>query len=483
MPSWISISFSNGRNSNHLILPWVLQILRAVYEHCNISASESASNEPQAPMEDDFNYQPYLSYQVRPGTSELTRASLIVRESSGSGPLVTHYAINLLTGQVHDHYEDIHTVVPEEAGSAVSRIRDWLKGEVIRIKESREQRTQAEALEKEKAQERRKQQIQIFSHRLSESTLGDVSSFDESGGDDTCPLCDRKLVQCKDCDAVSCENVHCAASKLLSIVGCLEHPEEYYCRTCLHKQGSWPQVAQCPNCAAWSCSSDLGWCQGRPETIITFNEESSLAANVQEDAIQPRAHHPKPAPCSQCESNGVSPWRNCYNIHCWSRSLQSAPAGDLTLCPECSPGDGITCVCGRTWNCEDCSTASSNTSIDRCSGCHTVYCGICSYIERCVICTKARLCNDCVEDEDGQQMSDVVNLREICRTCLEKICESCSKLEGENRYQCPWCSGTICKLCAEFRPCTDCRVPLCRRSRCNFRRCQQCIKGKKAVAV
>ncbi|KAH7908855.1 hypothetical protein BJ138DRAFT_307259 [Hygrophoropsis aurantiaca] len=489
MLSSLTISFCNGMNRDHLILPWILHILRAV----------CASG--QAPIEDDFTNQLYITHQISK-TSELTWASLLFgHASSGPASLPLHCHINLLTGQVHNRYDDTYSVVPEEAGPAVSKIRDYLKGEAIRRWELREQRKQEQALEKEKVQERRKQQVQVhnyvplvlikfplivilaqaFLHRLSENNFGDASSFDESGDDDTCPLCDRKLVQCKGCDAVSCEHMHCDASKLLSMVGCLAHPEERYCRTCLHKQGSWPRVGQCPNCAAWSCSSDLAWCQGRPEFMIPFNEESSLTANSQEDAIWPRSHHPKPAPCSECVNNGVFPWIKCHNKHCWS--LRSGPIEVLAVCPECSTGDGLTCVCGRTWNCEDCSTAPFNTSIDRCFECHTVYCGGCNYIEHCVICKKARLCNDCLEVGVGQPTSDVVNLQEVCRTCRGKVCESCSELKGENIYQCPWCSSAICKLCAGLRACTDCLAPMCRRPCCNFRRCQRCITGKEPVTV
>ncbi|KAH7914012.1 hypothetical protein BJ138DRAFT_503586 [Hygrophoropsis aurantiaca] len=478
MRSWLRISFNNGRNREHPIFPWVSQIVRAVYEHRNTIAGVTI--EPLVPMEDDLNYKPYVAYQLPPGSSEITRASLYVRaEPSIPASLQIHYSINLLTSEVHDQYFDIHTVVSEEAGSAVSKIRDWLKEEAIRINVSREERIQAEALEKQKMQERRKQKIRAFLSRLSGNKSGDISTFDEDGEDDTtCPLCGEKLVQCKDCEAVSCENMKCDGSKDLSIVGCLTHSEEHYCLSCLSKYSYWSPLGQCPNCNVWSCSPDLNWCPGRPDIIIPNNEGSLLI---------PTSHKPKPGPCSDCENDGVPSWRSCDNDHCWSRA-QYGHLAEMAICFECSPNDGTTCICGQKWNCEDCSSTSSNNSVDRCPGCHAVYCGRCNYIDCCVICSKARLCNDCLEDaghedEDGNPTSEVVNLLKICQTCRGKICESCSKLENKSIFQCPWCCSTICKMCAELRACADCKAPLCRRTYCNYRRYHPCIEAEKPMIV
>ncbi|KAH7929663.1 hypothetical protein BV22DRAFT_1029294 [Leucogyrophana mollusca] len=456
MPTWTTISFDNPGNE-HPMLTKVLQVLQVVYRNLD------PDNEPK--VIDDVKYRPVLSFQVRQGTSELSIAKIYARERlSGASQVVTHFAIDLFTRQIYDGVEDCHYDAPEEITPVLGELLEYLEGEGRKRKQFEDNRKREEAMAAQKKAEERKQQVQAFFARLLEHGLMNASDIEKYRHSDVCPFCAFSLVQCNSCGVVSCQRSMCDGSKFASVVRCLSHPEEQYCRKCLDEQALYAPLGQCPECHLWLCWDDLNWCCGRPQDIPGVEETDSARATRSERYLV-RQHPPRPGPCSECVDGGIAAWPRCGNKFCWSRQKFLRHKYGAVICPDCCL-NGLRCVCMRSWTCDDCSSAPFGAPLDRCPRCRSAYCHLyCKYSDHCVTCQKPTLCNDCQEEdtdadmlnEDGQLLTEGVELVASCVDCRGKFCNSCN---ANVNAKCERCQGVLCNRCAGFDVCGSCRAPL-----------------------
>ncbi|KAG0701760.1 hypothetical protein DFH29DRAFT_925269 [Suillus ampliporus] len=261
-----------------------------------------------------------------------------------------------------------------------------------------------------------------------------------------CLICSHHLVACNGCSIVTCSdaNGQCAGADLVTLVPCHTHDNEKFCPSCLTNEYSGALI-HCVYCRSWHCQEFMRKCLGRPAP------EHQLT----------RAHSPKFIVCSYC-----FPWiatmRECSELDCWSDAHNKPYVG--AICYDCagSKDSHIVCPCGHTWVCGSCAQKKIQESGIRCPGCQTFYCVMCRYINVCMKCQKATLCNDCMEEEmsDEEESSKAnkgVVIVMTCDECERTVCTDCCFDERE--FRCQSCNSVRCREC--LGKCYGCGAFLC----------------------
>ncbi|KAG1780286.1 hypothetical protein EV702DRAFT_771408 [Suillus placidus] len=356
-------------------------------------------------------------------------------------------------------------------------LKIFVTEQVNEWKNDEESRRQKHETKRKQEHERRKNNAIVFLRRLVESDLVDPEVLERDAPITTCPLCSHNLIQCRVCGVHACEKSSCKASSIVSVVGCSCHDREFFCVPC-----AIPQTGRCPTCSQWYCMESLSWCVGRPEGDAQWTPKPNHTAFEIIDPIKdPHAeddyqsisheHPPRIAPCGDCVRQGLaSEWRRCGNFYCWSRNRFR----DM-VCSDCEPG-GHTCACSRTWLCALCSADPSGTPFIECQSCKVVYCqDWCAYIQSCAVCSRTRLCDDCIEEENDT--GQCLLFSEKCGICHRHICDDCVP-RLPKCSSCGHCYCHRCKWTDAAHSCKTCTSPMCRDCTRNWDDCRQCIDAK-----
>ncbi|KAG1820473.1 uncharacterized protein BJ212DRAFT_1031993 [Suillus subaureus] len=366
-----------------------------------------------------------------------------------------------------------------------NELKIFITEQVNEWKKDEESRRQEQEIKRKQEHERRRKNAIVFLHRLVELELVDPEVLEHDAPTTTCPLCSHDLIRCRACGVHACENSSCKASSIVSVVGCSYHDREFFCVPC-----ATPQTGRCPICSQWYCMESLSWCVGRPEggtewtptprpNHTAFEIIDPIKDPDTEDDHQPISHEhpPRIAPCRDCVRQGLaSAWCRCGNLYCWSRNRNRFR--DM-VCSDCEPG-GRTCACSRTWLCGLCSADPSGTPFINCPSCKVVYCqDWCAYIQSCTVCSRTRLCDDCIEEEgDTEQLQlPCPRFTGKCGICRRHICDNCVP----RLSRCSSCGHCYCHRCRwteAAHSCKTCASPMCRDCTRNWDDCRQCIDAK-----
>ncbi|KAG2107073.1 hypothetical protein BD769DRAFT_1502069 [Suillus cothurnatus] len=337
----------------------------------------------------------------------------------------TLFTINLNTMTVNDKVQNRHFPVPNEIGSSLRDLDEYVR------------KTVREKKEAEREREEHRTRVQAFYRCLFDKGLIDEDHGESFSVDSLlCPVCSLRQTSCSKCKIISCSNSDCAASSAAS------HQARRFCTSCLESPGSLPQLGKCPICSRVFCSEELSWCVGRP--ISDDDGIATSSSNPDASGIT-RVHSARPLFCTACMVNGQDVRRNgrqCSNPGCWSIGLCNTK-----VCPECTTHDSFSCPCGRYWTCGSCESQSSAVRrLLTCPRCLQCFCTSCSYIRACGLCRRVGLCNDCMEEvsEEGEKKPGG-NLLFQCQNCQGHLCNACD----DDRPSCCTCSRILCKLCDE----------------------------------
>ncbi|KAG9315067.1 glycosyl transferase family 41-domain-containing protein [Chiua virens] len=331
-------------------------------------------------------------------------------------------------------------IEPEQIEYVQEEIKPYLQ-DVWKRKRARERARQLQENRAWKDFYERLEANGVFSAASSSSSDSEFSSIHRR-----CPVCDTQTSSCTTCHAIICLNRQCAASQLMPFRSCSHHVSTVACLPCLENVQGVPSLGQCPECHLWFCQFELTWCLGRPKNGFVRPARRSF----RQMANTAREHPTKPIGCSSCTAGSYRP--HCSNGRCWSRV-----GGYTSVCASCSPGGGLWCTCEQCWICDDCK--ATDNCFKACPQCKRVYCVYeCEYIQFCAECGRTTLCDDCIEEDWSEIMT-------------EGTVEEGVALEGE--CQAGHCSGRICGACLEAARCAGCRKTYC--SSCvQLQRCEAC---------
>ncbi|KAG1887259.1 hypothetical protein F4604DRAFT_1238847 [Suillus subluteus] len=415
---WQGIIFDDPR-SGHPMLPLVIKVMRCIYRTVNPTRPP-----PFTVMK--WRHSQSLSYQVHEDGYVPSIVILNLREGQQDSTMKTLFTINLNTMTVNDKVRNRHFPVPNEIGSSLRELDEYVRTIVREKKEA----------EVEEARRRQAFYRCLFDKGLIDEDYGKSFSIDSL----LCPICSSQQTSCSKCKIISCSNSDCAASSAVPIVRCSQafHQARQFCTSCLESPGSLPQLGRCPTCSRLFCSRELNWCVGRP-----ISDDGGIATSSSNPEIT-RVHSARPLSCNAaitCMSNGQN-GRQCSNPGCWSIQLCSTK-----VCPECTTQDSFSCPCGRYWTCGGCESQSSTVRrLLTCPRCLQCFCPSCSYIRACKVCRRVGLCNDCMEEvsEEAEHTPDG-NLLVQCQNCQSHLCNACD----DGGKSCCTCSRVLCRLCEE----------------------------------
>ncbi|KAG2347942.1 hypothetical protein BDR05DRAFT_593569 [Suillus weaverae] len=362
----------------------------------------------------------------------------------------TLFTINLITMTVSDRARNRHFPVPNEIGSSLRDLDEYVRRTVREKKEAEVE----EAHRREREREEHRTRLQAFYRCLFDKGLIDEDHGKSLSIDSlVCPICSSRQTSCSNCRIISCSNSDCVASSAVPIVRCSRvfHQASQFCTSCVQSPGSLPQLGKCPICLRLFCAGELSWCVGRP-----ISNDSGIATSSSNPDVSgiTRVHSARPLSCNTaaCMPNsqdGRRDGRQCSNPGCWSIRFCSTK-----VCPECITQDSFSCPCGRYWTCGSCEPQSSTVRrLLTCPRCLQCFCASCSYIKACGLCRRVGLCNDCMEEVSHEaEHTPGGNLLFKCQNCQGHLCNACDDV----RKSCRTCSQILCKLCEESEECKRC---------------------------
>ncbi|KAH7929635.1 hypothetical protein BV22DRAFT_1191857 [Leucogyrophana mollusca] len=364
-----------------------------------------------------------------------------------------YLVVNLDTQQVHELGGEKNQVpIPVEITPLLNKFRDFILRNL-------------QVADDVAITAKKQSNIQAYYERLLKCGLiepGLIENQDSKLDTNICPVCSYRLISCSICSTVACENDDCQGSKIIPFERCSTHHELWCCHPCIDGMGYFAKLAQCPQCEYWYCSSELDWCAGRPLEM----PDSTDASLYYSPFTTARVHLPKPTPCRTCTINGSPRGTECHILYCWSHISFRQDV----VCSDCSPQNGVSCVCEGTWACDECANTASKSSLAVCPRCLKTYCyETCDYIDSCTECMRPRLCLDCIEEEGTSDAGADLSTR--CEGCGEKYCEIC---EGKRPVPCGACDSNLCKGCLGSAECSRCDGPLC--ENCTEEECR-CDEG------
>ncbi|KAG1736594.1 hypothetical protein EDD22DRAFT_924029 [Suillus occidentalis] len=309
---WQSIIFDDP-GSEHPMLPLVIKVMHCIYRTVN-------PTRPPPPTVMKWRYSQSLSYQVH---EDGYVPSIIP-------PMQTLFTINLNTMTVNDRVRNMHFPVPNEIGSSLSSLDEYVRKIVRETKEAEVE----EARRREKEREEHRTRVQAFYLCLLDKGLIDEDHRRSFSTDSLhCPICSSQQTSCSRCKIISCSNNDCAASSAVPIVRCslAIHQARRFCTSCLESPGLLPQLGKCPTCSRLFCPGEL-ICDGNIAT----------PSNPDVSGIT-RVHPARPLTCGAptCMPNSEDS-RKCSNPGCWSIGLCTTQ-----VCPECITQDNFSCPCGQ----------------------------------------------------------------------------------------------------------------------------------------
>jgi len=421
---------------------------------------------------DNWWHSPSIGYQLNQDKS--APAIIIINLCEGEPDIAAKRArfiinlnrLNVLNKDSGNRFAASHDLIP-----LLNEVRQWVCAEVTREKEAREQARRQELRRLEEVAEDKKKRMKAFMLLLQAERLLEDSNL-EVQQLNLCPICSSPVAECQDCNAFSCRNPTCQASRVMVTERCPNHASACYCHPCLEKLN--PKLTRCPECLSWLCTlAEFQWCPGKPS-----------GRRSTRSAMQRANSHPKVIACNHCLSRNINlriRINQCSSSSCWSKktdpNLRQGFSPTATfICDKCSPEGGEMCECYAVWICDTCTRHPSQLPFSTCPRCRKSFCGKwrCNKTRSCAGCGVSPPCDDCMKEDEKSSHPDALTCS--CEACNERFCErcweqvaiecgSCSKfIEEECSKRCPndECEDDThyCEECARHSDCASCSIPI-----------------------
>lgn len=150
---WQSIIFDDP-GSKHPMLPLVIKVMHCIYRTVN-------PTRPPPPTVMKWRYSQSLSYQVHEDGYVPSIVILNLREGRRDSTMQTLFTINLNTMMVNDRVRNWHFPVPNEIGSSLRGLDEYVRKIVRETKEAEVE----EARRREKEREEHRTRVQASKRR------------------------------------------------------------------------------------------------------------------------------------------------------------------------------------------------------------------------------------------------------------------------------------------------------------------------------